>query len=209
MASYVKNRLTEHIRQPGGGFWGWLAIRLMIPRNRRINEWAVALLDIHPADRVLEIGFGAGLSIKRVARLATDGFVAGIDYSEHMVAQASQRNRTAIRAGRVALRQGDAAALPYADSEFDKAFCVGLIYYLPDPAAALREARRVLKPGGTFVLMSRCQAALKENPVFMAGNNAIYTPDELVALLEQAGFRRAWIAPDAPDPSGVAAVGVA
>lgn len=203
----LKTRLAPHIQKPGGGFWGWLAYRLMEARNRRMNEWAIALLDIQPHDYILEIGFGAGSSIARAAALATEGFVAGIDHSPDSVKRASRRNRAAIRARRVELRQGDAASLPYPDSMFDKAFCCGVIYYLPDPNIALREARRVLKPGGVLAVLARQPGALAQNPVFAEAGYRAYHADDLLALLRQAGFADAQCASRPPDDSLIAAIG--
>jgi ubiquinone/menaquinone biosynthesis C-methylase UbiE len=49
--------------------------------NRRRNAWVVSLLEVRRGDRVLEIGFGPGLAIRELARLATEGYVCGIDHS--------------------------------------------------------------------------------------------------------------------------------
>lgn len=198
---WVKRRFVAHIAKPGDGFWGWLAIRLMIYKNRSMNAWGVTLLDPQPADRVLEIGYGAGVTIKALARRVTSGQVAGIDHAPAMLARASRRNRAAIRAGRVELCTGDAHALPYDDAQFDRVLSIATIYYLADPVAALREAWRVLKPGGRVVVMARQPAALAHNPVFTLGHYRAYTAEDIAALVTQAGFARAWIAPDTPDPT--------
>jgi ubiquinone/menaquinone biosynthesis C-methylase UbiE len=184
----IARRMAQHMRKPGGGLSGWLAVRIMIRRNRPMNDWAVALLDVQPTDQVLEIGFGAGRTVAEVARRATQGRVAGVDFSPEMVRQASRHNRGAIQAGRVELKLGDVMALPYADDTFDKAFCVGTIYYWPDPVGALREMRRVLKPGGRLVLLARDKEALAQNPAFVIGNYQAYTREELTALFTEAGF---------------------
>jgi SAM-dependent methyltransferase len=69
------------------------------PSNRKRNVWAVGLLEVGPGDRVLEIGFGPGLAIRELSRLATRGCVCGIDHSAEMVRQARRRNARAVRAG--------------------------------------------------------------------------------------------------------------
>jgi ubiquinone/menaquinone biosynthesis C-methylase UbiE len=69
--------------------------------HRTRNTWVLSLLELQAEDRVLEVGFGPGTAIEHVARLATRGFVAGIDPSEVMLRQASGRNRNHIRQGRV------------------------------------------------------------------------------------------------------------
>src|SRR4051812_2684160 len=76
---------------------GWV----MAHRNSNVerNRWVVSLLEVQPADRVLEIGFGPGVAITELAARATQGQVYGIDHSQVMVEQASRRNAAAIRAG--------------------------------------------------------------------------------------------------------------
>src|SRR5215469_11461900 len=96
------------------GTGGRLAGRVMAHRrsNRRRNVWVVSLLDVQPADRGLEIGFGPGIAIQTLSRTAPGGLVYGIDRSEVMVRQATRRNNTAVRAGRVRLSCGSVASLP-------------------------------------------------------------------------------------------------
>jgi ubiquinone/menaquinone biosynthesis C-methylase UbiE len=80
--------------------------------NRLRDRWAVSLLDVHPTDWVLEIGFGPGVAIAELARRATGGKVYGIDRSEVMVRQAGRRNAAAIRAHRVQLAHASVDQLP-------------------------------------------------------------------------------------------------
>lgn len=105
------------------GLLGRIVGVIMAYENRQRNRWAVSLLGIQPTDRVLEVGFGPGLAIEGIARLAERGFVAGVDFSEVMVQQARKRNSAAIRARRVQLKLGAVSALPYGDGTFDKGKC--------------------------------------------------------------------------------------
>jgi SAM-dependent methyltransferase len=84
------------------GFWGRVAGWIMAHRssNRRRNVWAVSLLDVQRDDRVLEIGFGPGIAIGELSRIATDGYVCGLDHSALMLRQAAKRNAKGIRRGR-------------------------------------------------------------------------------------------------------------
>jgi protein-L-isoaspartate O-methyltransferase len=114
------HRLAQQFRQPTG-FLGRLA-GFFFRINLEGIEWTINLLAIQPSDHVLEIGFGPGHGIQQVARLAAQGRVAGVDFSETMLQQASRLNAAAIEAGRVELRLGDASALPYPDNTFHKVF---------------------------------------------------------------------------------------
>ncbi|MHA6618775.1 class I SAM-dependent methyltransferase [Pseudonocardia sp. DLS-67] len=105
MTTTVKRRLIgklvgqfHHPRGITGGVVGRVMAhrRSNVERNRRV----VSLLDVQPAERVLEIGFGPGIA---VAARVTRGQVYGIDHSEVMVRQAGRRNAAAVREGRVHL----------------------------------------------------------------------------------------------------------
>jgi ubiquinone/menaquinone biosynthesis C-methylase UbiE len=113
---------------------------------------AVDLLGIRPSDHVLEVGFGPGVGIQLLAERILSGRVAGIDPSNEMVAQATARNATAIKAGRVDLREGSVERLPFGDEIFDCALAVNSMQVWPDSAAGLREIQRVMKTDGRIAL---------------------------------------------------------
>jgi SAM-dependent methyltransferase len=90
---------------------------------------------------VLEIASGTGhLAADAVARGAT---VVGVDVAPRMVALARERVPDAT------FREGDAEALPFRNEQFDSVLCCFGLLHFAQPALALREAARVLKPGGT------------------------------------------------------------
>jgi len=134
------------------GLPGRLAAWIMAnrPSNIERNRWTVDLLNVQPSDRVLEIGFGPGLAIAQVARLAPQGRVVGIDHSALMIERASRRNRSAIQAGLVHLRVGGLELLPQLGEVFDKVFSVNVLQFLPERAPVLRMIRSVLKPDGVL-----------------------------------------------------------
>jgi ubiquinone/menaquinone biosynthesis C-methylase UbiE len=88
----------------------------MARKNRTCAAWVTDLLDVQPSDRVLEVGFGPGVGIQLLTSSASAGYVAGVDPSKEMVAQATTRNKKAIESGRVDLRHGPVASLPFADN---------------------------------------------------------------------------------------------
>jgi SAM-dependent methyltransferase len=131
------------------------------PSNRQRSRWAVALLDVRPADRVLEIGFGPGVAIAELAR-AGAGHVYGVDHSAVMLRQASKRNAGAIRAGRVTLVNAPVDQLPAAlDGPFDAILAVNSLGFWSDPVERLDELRRRLADGGRIAIASqpRCPGA--------------------------------------------------
>ena len=89
----LRQRASDAVRARFGrptGLAGRAAGLLMAHRtsNRRRNAWAVSLLDVQRDDRVLELGFGPGLAIRELSRIAAEGYVCGIDHSDPMLRQA-------------------------------------------------------------------------------------------------------------------------
>jgi cyclopropane fatty-acyl-phospholipid synthase-like methyltransferase len=120
------------------------------PSNRARNRWAADVLDVRPADRVLEIGFGPGLALLAILERATQGRVVGIDHSELMLRQAETRNRAALAAGRLELRLGGLELLPTLGGPFDRVLSVNVVQFFADRAAAFAAIRDVLAPGGVM-----------------------------------------------------------
>jgi SAM-dependent methyltransferase len=152
------------------------------PSNRRRNRWVVSLLDVRPADRVLEIGFGPGVAIEALAR-AGAGHVYGIDHSSVMLRQASKRNAAAIRAGRVTLINASADQIPPdLSGPFDVILAVNSLGFWPAPAERLAELRQRLAPSGRIAVVSqpRCPGATAATSRSAAG--------EIEGLLRDAGF---------------------
>jgi ubiquinone/menaquinone biosynthesis C-methylase UbiE len=114
--------------------------RLILPPSRIVKR-----LGLQPDDRVLEIGCGPGYFSPAVAKAC--GHLTLFDYQDGMLDIAQERLK-ARGLSNFARAPGDAKALPFAGSSFDAAFMVTVLGEVGDADAALREAARVLKPGG-------------------------------------------------------------
>jgi SAM-dependent methyltransferase len=136
------------------GVWGRVAGLVMAHRssNRRRNAWAVSLLGVRPGDRVLEVGFGPGLAIRDLSRLASEGYVCGIDHSELMLRRAQRLNVEGTRRGVVDLRLASVDALPAFEEPLDKILTVNSMMFWPAPVVRLRELRRLLRDGGLIAV---------------------------------------------------------
>lgn len=170
------------------GMLGRLIGRVMARETAAVNEAAVELLELRPTDHVLEVGFGHGATMARVAAAVSGGLVAGVDPSEEMCRMAARLNRRGIDAGQVELRRGTAEALPYPNAAFDKVLAVHTVYFWANLGPPLREIARVLKPGGQLVLAHRtdCEAARTFPPsVYRFG-----TERELQEAISRAGLVR-------------------
>jgi arsenite methyltransferase len=176
------SRQLSHPSGPGGK----VVARLMNRGNRTLNDRVIARLDVKWGDRVLDLGFGGGLTFAPLwERGAT---VVAIDRAEDMVAAARARFADAVAAGRLELHAGDVARLPLADGAVDRVLTVNTVYFWSDLAAAFREVRRVLAPGGRLVVAIRDRAVMRrlDPRVF-----TLRSPDDLAAALRDAGFAEA------------------
>lgn len=166
------------------GFWGTVAGWIMAsrPSNRQRNKWAVSLLHLQPADRVLEIGFGPGLAIHLMSTLVPDGHVVGLDHSDVMLQQARKRNASAIARGRVTLWLGSVSDLPAFHVPFDKILAVNSTQFWENAVDVLRKLRQQMTPGGRIALAFQPRSARATNDeAHAAGRN-------MVEWLRVAGF---------------------
>jgi ubiquinone/menaquinone biosynthesis C-methylase UbiE len=150
-------------------------------------QWTVSLLNIQPDDRILEIGFGPGVSTQFASEKASQGFVAGVDHSRTMVQAATQRNATAIQSGLMELKYGEVASLPYPDESFDIAFSLHSIYFWSNPVECLREIKRVLKPNG--LLGITIEPKDQWIPNVDTSIMTLYFGSEVASLFSEAGYR--------------------
>ena len=111
---------------------------------------AIRQLGLSPHDSVLEVGIGTGLNLPLYPATCR---LTGIDLSQEMLDKAVERVQSLVMPN-VTLKVMDATSLDFADNEFDKAVATYTISAVPDPIAVLREMRRVVKPGGTLVILN-------------------------------------------------------
>ena len=125
-----------------------LDLPLPMLTNRRLD----ALLRTRPGERVLEIGPGTGLQALHVAaRLGPEGRLDIIDIQHEMLDHVMNRARAAGITS-ITPARADARQLPFTGATFDAAYLVTVLGEIPDPAAAVRELGRVLKPSGRLVV---------------------------------------------------------
>ena len=186
----LMHRWGMQLRKPEG-LLGKLAGPFMKVSTRQLYDWTIDLLHIQPTDHVLELGFGPGLGIQKVAEITSQGWVAGIDFSKLMVRQAKKRNASAIAAGRVDLKYGDVTSIPYYNETFNKVIAIQLIYFCQPPQVFLEESRRVLKPGGKIAVALIAKEDMEKYKFAQTGVFTLYTGQDVLQLLTEAGFTQA------------------
>ncbi|MCX6168127.1 MAG: class I SAM-dependent methyltransferase [Ignavibacteriales bacterium] len=126
--------------------------RLLNRTTSSHNALVFNQMAIQRSDRVLEIGFGGAALLKKIVQSASEGFVAGIELSEEMVANSRERFQDMIKSGRLEIKKGTVEALPFPDANFNKACTVNTIYFWSDLDRCFTELFRVIRPGGELVI---------------------------------------------------------
>lgn len=194
MATEEERRITRegNPAKPQGEA-GEQMLSRMNDSHAAVTEWGLSHVSPAPDAAVLDIGCGGGATLRRLAVRVPQGHVTGVDYSDVSVDCSRRFNAEAIAAGRMEVVQGSVEALPFADGSFDLITTVESFYFWPQPQENLREVRRVLKAGGTFLLIADIHedgdlsAETRENITRYHLFNP--TKAEFEALFRAAGFR--------------------
>ena len=148
-------RSKEQARRYYNRLSGWYD--LIAGSEAKFRRRGLALLDVQPGERVLEIGFGTGECLVTLAEAAgTEGFVYGIELSEGMAAQAQHRLAESGLEQRASLLLADGAQAPFSASSFDAilmSFTLEL-FDTPEIPHVLQQCRRLLQPRGRLGVVS-------------------------------------------------------
>jgi ubiquinone/menaquinone biosynthesis C-methylase UbiE len=184
----------EAIKQcpkPEGDLGRTVAIE-MNSHHEELWRWGLSFIDIKDKMNILDVGCGGGKAINIMSSLAEAQKIIGIDYSKDMVQFASDFNQDLVNLGLVEIIHGDVSSLPFLSDTFDLITAFETYYFWPNLIDSFKEVRRVLKPGGTFLLVNETYKHEK----FEERNSSLAriikmrynTPEELTGFLIESGF---------------------
>jgi ubiquinone/menaquinone biosynthesis C-methylase UbiE/DNA-binding transcriptional ArsR family regulator len=157
---------------------------------------AAALLALLPTDYIVaDLGCGTGAMAAKLATVVKQ--VIAVDNSQAMLKAAKRRIGETLN---VDLRRGELDALPIDDATCDAATLILALTYVPDPPAALREAARVLKPGGKLVVIDLLPHDKDDFRRQMGQQWLGLEPRELEQTLVTGGFLTATVQSLPPEP---------
>ena len=151
MSKLTQQRLTN-ARKPTGRL-GRLLIRAMNIKHYPMTNWGLSHLSIGKQDTILEIGCGGGGAVNKLAKIATNGKVYGIDFSDESVMVSRMTNKQFVQIGRVEIQQSSVSCLPFSNNMFDLVTAVNTHNYWPDLVTDMQEILRVLKPSGKLIII--------------------------------------------------------
>ena len=150
----ARRNIPENQCSKPKGLWGRFTLWRMNLSHSKLTDWGLAQIAIEKHSTVLDVGCGGGRTVGKLAEIAPQGKVYGVDYSDESVAATKRTNARWIAAGRVDVQHGSVSQLPFRDAMFDLITAVETHFWWPDLPADMREVFRVLKPGGTLVAIA-------------------------------------------------------
>jgi len=145
--------LMGQFRRPTGRRGRFVAA-LMNRGHKPLTLWGLTHVNIEPNYVILDVGCGGGKSVNRLAQKAPLGKVFGIDYSADMVEYSKKVNKKLIAEDHAEIVEGSVGKTGFSDDFFDLVTAIETYYFWPGFSDAAQEIRRVLKPGGHFLMVN-------------------------------------------------------
>jgi SAM-dependent methyltransferase len=188
---YIRSKVGQQSRKPAGRL-GRLLVRAMNIHHSKLTDWGLSHISIGKHDTILDVGCGGGGTVHKLARLAPEGKVYGIDFSEESVTVSRMTNKQLIKMGRVEIRHSSVSCLPFVDNMFDLVTAVNTHNHWPDLVADMQEVLRVLKPDGKLMIVGEGynggKYADRNRKLAELLNMALPSVNELSELFSRAGY---------------------
>ena len=166
----------------------------MNSRHSAVTDWGVAHITVEKHYTILDVGCGGGRTIDKLAAIATQGKVYGVDYSEESVAASKKANARWIDMARVEVQHGSVSQLPFCVEMFDLVTAVETHFWWPNLPADMREVFRVIKPGGRLIVIAEIYKGANTTVAKLAEKYAsrtgmtLLSVDEHRELFANAGY---------------------
>lgn len=162
--------------------------------HSKLTDWGLAHITIEKHHTILDVGCGGGRTVNKLAEIATQGKVYGVDYSDESVAATRRTNARWIDVGRVEVHHDSVSHLPFSDGMFDLVTAIETHFWWPNLPSGMREIFRVLKPGGKLILIAEIYKGANTIAAKLAEKYAsrtsitLLTVDEHRELFANAGY---------------------
>lgn len=187
----IKKFIATQLSHPSGWFGKKIIAVLLNKGNSTLENMGLKLMDIQPADSILEIGFGNGRLISLMGEKIQSGKIRGIEISKDMIDLAIEKNKALISSNKLIIQEASVEKIPAEDKTFDKIFTANTIYFWPNPITNIQEVLRTLKPGGKFYCAIRpedemlAQGAISTNRTIFKN---LFSETSIKKFLLDAGF---------------------
>jgi len=179
-----KNFIATQFKKPSGLF-GMFSSNIMIKGNKTKYEKLIKDLSLQPGDKLLEIGYGPGVGLRMIAKACTSCIIHGIDFSKLMYKRAAKYNKQYLDSNTMLLQYGDFLKTPVASNEYDKIFCLNVVYFWNELHEPFKKVLSLLKASGAFYIYMVNRDALKKAPDTIFNK---YSVEQVIETLKSVGF---------------------
>src|SRR5258708_7745059 len=178
--------IASQFKKPTGLF-GTFTSNIMMKSNKNKYDKLIKDLDIQRLDKLLEIGYGPGTGINRIAETYATCTIHGIDFSPLMYKRAGKYNKSYVDKGSMLLQQGDFLKMTTISNGYDKIFCLNVVYFWNELKRPFEKVLSLLKKGGAFhiYMVDRNILVKKKTPDSVFNK---YSIEQIVEALKFAGF---------------------
>lgn len=180
--------IGKQFKQPKG-FLGKIISKLMQKTNNFAYDILLNEMSIKNNENIFEIGYGHGVGIKKTLSEA-DCFISGIDFSELMYKEAAKRNKKNIENKKVKLFFGNFINYDLKSNEYDKIFCLNVVYFWDELEKPFRKIRKGLKDNGVFYFFMEHQDKLHNLKFAKDDIFNKYSIEEVKEKLKLSGFSK-------------------
>ena len=182
----LRTFIASQFKKPSGLF-GIFTSNLMIKGNQKNYDRLIRDLDLQPHDKIVEIGYGPGIGIQMISKLCPTCTIHGIDFSRLMYKKAGNYNKPYVDEGRVQLHYGDFLKTSDLDEDYDKVFCLNVVYFWSELNSPFKKVCSLLKQGGAFqIYMADIDTLIKKKAPDSVFNK--YSIEQVMEALKSAGF---------------------
>lgn len=175
-------------RKPEGLLGRWMVVG-MNRAHAEVADWGMQYLPQTGIAEIAELGCGGGRNVRALLQRYPTAKVTALDYSEISVEKTGRVNRREIQKGRCRVVQGDVSKLPFEDARFDLVTAFETVYFWPGPTESFREVYRILKPGGTFLIVNESDGMKAGDDKWLSAIDGlrIFNQAQLSGFLQEAG----------------------
>ena len=191
----IIKRFFNNTRKPNG-LMGKMMVNSMNHGHAAVSDWGLSYFPVVPKAAhfmIADFGCGGGRNTAALLKRFPAARVTALDYSTVACDKTKRFNRHEVKTGRCNVVQGEVSRLPFGAAKFDVITAFETVYFWPGPVESFQEVWRVLKPGGTFIIVNESDGTKQADEKWAEtiDGMSIFTQEQLMQYLQDAGF--SWI----------------
>ena len=188
----ILKQFFNNTRKPNG-WMGKMMVRGMNQGHAAVSDWGLSYFPVVQKashSMIADFGCGGGRNTAALLKRFPEARVTALDYSKVACDKTKQFNRHEVQSGRCNVVQGDVSRLPFEAATFDVITAFETVYFWPGPVESFQEVWRVLKPGGTFMIVNESDGTKQADEKWtdIIDGMRIFTQEQLTQYLKDAGF---------------------